>query len=71
MPQRVYLVVDAKVLLELKALPALEPSHVAQVLNQLRATGLELALLLNFGPKPQIRRLVASHRSGKDQRQSA
>ena len=52
------LVVEETVLLELKALPSLEPSHVTQTLNALRATGLPVALLLNFGPRPSIKRLI-------------
>ena len=52
------LVVNDIVLLELKATRALDREHEAQVLNYLRATDLEVALLLNFGPKPVFRRLV-------------
>jgi GxxExxY protein len=59
---RADLVVEHTVLVELKALPNLMPAHEAQVLNTLRATGLTLGLLLNFGPKPEIRRLIQSHR---------
>jgi len=60
---RADVVVDQQVLLELKALPSIEPSHVAQTLNALRATKIEVGLLLNFGPKPQIKRLIVSRRS--------
>lgn len=60
---RADLIVQDTVVVELKALPSLERSHVAQVLNLLRATGLEVALLLNFGPQPQLKRLIHSHRS--------
>ena len=52
------LVVNNAVLLELKAARALDSTHEAQTLNYLRATDFEVALLLNFGPKPQFRRLV-------------
>jgi len=52
------LVVNNAVLIELKAARALDSSHEAQTLNYLRATEFEVALLLNFGPKPQFRRLV-------------
>lgn len=55
---RADLVVEGKLLLELKAVRILDPSHEAQTLNYLRATELEIALLLNFGPKPQVRRLA-------------
>lgn len=51
-------VVDGAVLLEIKAARRLDSSHEAQTLNYLRATDIEVALLLNFGPKPEFRRLV-------------
>jgi len=43
------IVVENKVLLELKAVKTLAPEHIAQVLNYLKATGLEVGLLINFG----------------------
>jgi len=52
------LLVETCVLLELKAARALDSSHQAQLLNYLRATGIEVGLLLNFGPKPEFKRLV-------------
>ena len=52
------LLVEKCVLLELKAARALDSSHQAQLLNYLRATGIEVGLLLNFGPKPEFKRLV-------------
>jgi GxxExxY protein len=54
---RADIVVNGKVLVEVKALPRLEPTHGAQTLNYLRATALEVGLLLNFGHRPQFRRL--------------
>jgi hypothetical protein len=36
----------------------LESAHEAQTLNYLKATEIELALLLNFGPRPEFRRLL-------------
>jgi GxxExxY protein len=51
-------VVERRLLLELKACKALEEVHTAQVFNYLKATGLPTCLLINFGtPKPQIKRL--------------
>jgi GxxExxY protein len=49
-----------RILIELKALPALVSEHRAQVLNYLRVTGLRLGLLVNFGcaPKARIERLA-------------
>jgi len=53
------LVVERRVLLELKACSAQDPVHEAQILNYLRASGLGVGLLLNFGrPKLQYRRFV-------------
>lgn len=52
------LLVENVVLVELKAVRTLEPSHEAQLLHYLRATPFEVGLLLNFGPKPQVKRLV-------------
>jgi GxxExxY protein len=52
------LVVNNAVLLELKAARVLDPSHEAQILNYLRATDIEVGLLLNFGPKPHFKRFV-------------
>ena len=54
-------VVDNKVILELKALAHLEPLFEAQVINYLRATGLQVALLINFGQKElQVKRIAAN-----------
>src|SRR5260370_26529431 len=52
------LVVAGTVLVELKACKALDSSHEAQLLNYLRSTEIEVGLLLNFGPRPQVRRFV-------------
>jgi GxxExxY protein len=52
------LLIEDVVLLELKAARALEPAHESQLLNYLRATPIEVGLLLNFGPKPQVKRLI-------------
>jgi GxxExxY protein len=55
---RADLVVEKRVLVEAKACPRLHPAHEAQLLNYLRATVLEVGLVLNFGPRPQFRRLL-------------
>jgi GxxExxY protein len=52
------LVVNGVVLVELKACKALDPSHEAQLLHYLRSTEIEVGLLLNFGPRPQVKRLA-------------
>ena len=50
------LVVNDAVIVELKAVKSLTEAHEAQLLNYLKATPYEVGLLLNFGPKPQIKR---------------
>ena len=52
------MLIEKCVLLELKAVRALDSSHHAQLLNYLRATEIEVGLLLNFGVKPEFKRLV-------------
>jgi GxxExxY protein len=53
------LVVEGVVLCEIKAMEALSPIHDQQVLHYLKATGIKLGLLLNFGAsKLQIKRLI-------------
>lgn len=53
------LLVEDRVLVELKAVKALDDVHMAQCLNYLKATGLTLCLLINFGtPKVQVKRIV-------------
>ena len=53
------LLVEAAIVVELKAVRALDDIHQAQCMNYLRATGMHLCLLLNFGrPRLEIRRIV-------------
>ena len=52
------LIVERCVVLELKAARTIEPAHEAQLLHYLRATDVEIGLLLNFGLQPQFRRLI-------------
>ena len=50
------LMIEDKVIVEIKASKSLTLEHEAQLLNYLKATEVEVGLLLNFGPKPQIKR---------------
>jgi len=50
--------VEDCVLLELKAARWLDSSHRAQLMNYLRATEIEVGLLLNFGERPEFKRLI-------------
>ena len=52
------MLVEKCVLLELKAARTLDSSHKAQLLNYLRATEIEIGLLLNFGVRPELKRLI-------------
>ena len=50
------ILVDNKVIVEIKATKYLVKDNEAQLLNYLKATDIEVGLLLNFGPKPEIKR---------------
>ena len=50
------ILVDDKVIVEIKAARQLAEEHEAQLLNYLKATNIEVGLLLNFGVKPEIKR---------------
>jgi len=52
------ILVGGKVIVEIKAARNLAVEHEAQLLNYLKATDKEVGLLLNFGPKPEIKRKV-------------
>jgi GxxExxY protein len=56
------IIVEDSLVLELKAVSALCSEHEAQLMNYLKATGLSVGLLLNFGkPKLGIKRMVWNH----------
>ncbi len=65
---RADLLVEGAVLVELKAARRIDSAHVAQMLNYLRCTVVELGLILNFGPTAQVRRLIFAN--GRKQRSS-
>jgi GxxExxY protein len=50
--------VENCVLLELKAARSLDSSHHAQLMNYLKATEIEVGLLLNFGERPEFKRVI-------------
>ncbi len=52
------LVVEESVVVEVKAVRSLAVEHGAQLLNYLKATGYEVGLILNFGPKAKVVRKV-------------
>ena len=55
------IIVEDKVILELKSVKEFHPAHSAQLVNYLKATGLEIDLLINFGEKVGVKRRVLSH----------
>ena len=59
---RTDLVVDEKVIVEVKSTHVLPPFTRRQVINYLRATKLEVALILHFGPEAKFYRVVSSNR---------
>jgi len=61
------LIVENKVIIELKAVETLIEEHELQLINYLKATDIEVGLLLNFGKKPEVRRKIFSN---KNQRRS-
>jgi GxxExxY protein len=56
--QRLDMIVDGKVVVEAKSTQELHDSATRQLHNYLRATGLEIGLLMHFGPEPKFFRLV-------------
>jgi GxxExxY protein len=52
------IIVEDKVILELKSVKDLHPAHEAQLVNYLKATGLEVGLLINFAESVQVKRKV-------------
>lgn len=52
------IVVEQAVIVELKAVDVLVQEHESQLINYLKATNIEVGLLLNFGTRPEIRRKI-------------
>lgn len=55
---RADLLVEEKVLIELKAVRTILPNHEAQTINYLKATEIDIGLLMNFGDKPEFKRFI-------------
>jgi GxxExxY protein len=62
---RADILVESKVLLELKATRSIDLAFEKQILNYLRATDLEVGLLFNFGPKAEFRRYAFENENKK------
>lgn len=52
------LLIEDSIILELKAAESLCPEHEYQLINYLKATSIEVGLLLNFGKEPQFKRVI-------------
>ena len=52
------IIVDDKIIVEVKAVSDLEPVHEVQLVNYLKATGLQIGLLINFGKSVKVKRRV-------------
>lgn len=50
--------VNKLILLELKTARGIDNAHMGQLMNYLKATEIEVGLVLNFGPKPEFKRVV-------------
>jgi GxxExxY protein len=55
------LIVEGKVIIELKASNAICEEHEYQLINYLKATEIEIGLLLNFGKNPEFKRKIFSN----------
>jgi GxxExxY protein len=52
------IVVEKKIICELKSTKEINPAHEAQLVNYLKATGLEVGLLINFGEQVRVKRKI-------------
>lgn len=52
------MVVNQSVIIEIKAVDTIGKAHEAQLLNYLKATEIEVGLVLNFGPKAEYKRKI-------------
>ncbi|MBU4222178.1 MAG: GxxExxY protein [Euryarchaeota archaeon] len=52
------IIVDNKIILEIKAIKELSTIHEVQLVNYLKATGIEVGLLINFGTSVQVKRRI-------------
>jgi len=55
------LIVEESVIVELKATEIIAKEHEFQLINYLKATEIEIGLLLNFGKKPELKRKIFSY----------
>ena len=58
--------VEDRVLVEIKAAQALSKAHEVQLVNYLTATGVDVGLLINFGPSVQVKRKYREYKKGTE-----
>jgi GxxExxY protein len=63
--QRLDMIVDQQLVLEVKSTRTLHDGSVRQVENYLRATNLEVGLLLHFGPQPRFYRVISTNNTAR------
>jgi GxxExxY protein len=54
------IIIEDKIILELKTSEKISKEHEYQLINYLKATGIEIGLLLNFGKEPEFKRKIFS-----------
>ena len=59
------IIVEDRVIIELKAAESLKKEHEAQLYNYLKATNIEVGLLFNFGKEPQFKRMIFENKFKK------
>lgn len=59
------LIVENKILIELKAVSTMLSEHEAQIINYLKATEINFGLLMNFGDGPEFKRFAFEHKRNK------
>lgn len=57
------LVIENRIVVELKAAKKLKKEHEYQLINYLKATDIEIGLLLNFGRRPEFKRKIFSNKN--------
>jgi GxxExxY protein len=60
------IIVDDKIIVEVRAVSKLEPVHEVQLVNYLKATGLNVGLLINFGQSVEIKRRIFGYDADTD-----
>jgi GxxExxY protein len=60
------MIIDDKIIVEVKAISDLAPIHEVQLVNYLKATGLQIGLLINFGESVKVKRRIFGYDADED-----